>query len=63
MTTILRRALRWLGEFFDLVEPEPPRLNCGCLRNDRARFVCPCGHDACEQHRAHTCREAADAVR
>lgn len=55
--TAVGRVLRWLGEFFDIVEPEPARLNCGCADNG-ARYVClDCRHTACEQHRSdpHAC--------
>jgi hypothetical protein len=56
MTARLRPALRWLGEFFDVVKPEPIRLNCGDV-DDGPRYVRGCGHTVCEQHRLaeHDC--------
>lgn len=53
--TLVRRWQRVLAGFFDLTEPEPPRLNCGCL-DVGARYVCDCGHATCEQHRPRPAR-------
>jgi hypothetical protein len=57
----LRAFFRSIGVFFDLTEPEPIRLNCGC--SDLAhRYLCACGRTACEQHRIdHTCTEMTHA--
>lgn len=64
MTARLRHFLRWLAEFFDVVEPEPPRLNCGCVRADSVIVGClDCDHATCENHRAeHECKEPAHAA-
>lgn len=64
MINHLRRALRWLGEFFDVVEPEPTRLNCGCIREDSVIVGClACDHATCDHHRSdHACTNAPEGV-
>ncbi|MER7280380.1 hypothetical protein ABT369_38685 [Dactylosporangium sp. NPDC000244] len=64
MIAVLCRVLRLLGEFFDLVEPEPTRLNCGCP-DVAQRYLCGCGRTVCEQHRSdpHDCAEEPADVR
>lgn len=64
MTAVLGRVLRAVAVFFELAEPEPTRLNCGC--SDLAhRYVCGCGRTACEQHcnDQHMCNDAVPAAR
>ena len=58
---LLRQGLRWLGESFDVLGPEPPRLNCRCIRDQSVIVACPCGIDTCDQHRTHDCKEPINA--
>lgn len=59
MITHVRRGLRWLAESFEVVEPEPTRLDCGDVDNAH-RYVCDCGRTTCELHRndPHQCQGA-----